>query len=106
MLRQIIKPDGLRPLALRAERIDPKFLVAGKPPDAQVRIDPDRPWERPEFRHYRIDGLPWPVRVQLNWRDPAEDAERLRDAAESVLEPLPELMGLPTGRAGISPIRP
>lgn len=78
-------------VALRPERIDPKHLVDGRPPELEARLTHiDASARRQGPRRYAVSGLAETVRVDLWNGDPADDADRVRAAVEDALAPAPE----------------
>ena len=85
-----------RVLTIRAERIDPKHLTDGRPPE--IEAEHKRTECRPthKARHYAlvVGRLNNPaIRVQLNHGNPADDETRLVEIAESILSVDPEGAG-------------
>ncbi|MCD6377463.1 MAG: hypothetical protein J7L99_01285 [Planctomycetes bacterium] len=90
-----------RLLTIRAERIAPKYLIAGKPTiqagkptiqagkppkvDAQqVRIE-RYPTHNARYYRIAIETVSWAVNIQLNGGSSADDEERLQDIVEELL---------------------
>ena len=74
-----------RPVAIRPERIDQDRLVDGRAPVATSTLT--RTANAGRHRHYTMAVAGIPARVQLNHGDQADDADRLRNIAESLLAP-------------------
>jgi len=74
----------VRDISLRAEAIAPEYLVAGKVPAAKAELVALDGRLTPAARHYRLSGLPWDCRVQLNYGGPP-DVDRLRLLLETDL---------------------
>lgn len=80
---EIRNPQSATPIALaiRPERVHPRYLVAGRAPVVEaVSIAALEPGRR-----YALSGLPWPVRVRLISGRQPEDLDRLRRIAEDLL---------------------
>ena len=80
-----------RLLTIRAERIAPKYLVAGKPPkvDAQqVRIE-RYPTHNARYYRITIDMQSMKINVQVNSGNPADDEALLAEITEELLSDNP-----------------
>ena len=83
-----------RLLTIRAERIAPKYLIAGKPTkqagrlpkvDAQqVRIE-RYPTHNARYYRVAIETVSWAVNIQLNSGNPADDEAMLAEITEELL---------------------
>ena len=76
-----------RLLTIRAERIAPKYLIAGKLPkvDAQqVRIE-RYPTHNARYYRVAIETVSWAVNIQLNSGNPADDEALLAEITEELL---------------------
>ena len=80
------QPGHHVPLTLRAERVDPKHLTAGRPPAVEAELTANLDTHGIPRRHYQLTkGVE--AAVQLNHGDPADDPTRLRGIAEDLLGP-------------------
>lgn len=87
-----------RLLTIRAERIAPKYLVAGNPTiqagrppkvDAQqVRIE-RYPTHNARYYRIEIETVSWAVNIQLNSGNPADDEALLAEITEELLSDNP-----------------
>ena len=86
-MNQPFAVDERRLLTIRAERIAPKYLIAGKLPkvDAQqVRIE-RYPTHTARYYRIEIDNQSQAVNIQLNSSNPAYDEAMLAEITEELL---------------------
>ena len=96
--KQPFAPNEKRMLTLRAEVIDPKYIIDGKPPSIEAEHKRTERHPTHESRYYEIQGLgirdlgigknknsQVPIFMQLNHGNPADDEARLTAIAEDFL---------------------
>lgn len=95
-LKNPFEPREKRALSLRAEKIDPKYLSAGKAPavEAEHKRTDRHAWGK--ARHYQLriaafGGGLRNVRIQLNHGDLKDDEQRLTEIMEDTLAPEPKI---------------